>query len=640
MTPEWLRSPRQLRFVFLATMLLLAGTLGWLGWRLLQQDQQLAAQREAERRETAADLAVAALERRVASVDQDVAHLLAVGEPPKAAGDGALFFEFANGEIRTWPQGRLLYLPDLPASPEPAASIFTSAENLEFQKRDYLGAIAVLRPLTASADPAVRAAALARIARNYRNAARFRESRQSYRQLASLGGIRVAGMPAALAGALGQMAVFERQNDAVSLRETAAGLASDLHSGRWPMVPATYRYGMQEAARWAPEASREPPGARALTEAVERLWEEWRTGKVLSAGRASLETSTGPVLTVWRSSGSALAAFAGGADSVEKKWMAFIPPGLALTNPNGRHFFGKQPAPGRRSAIRLASATQLPWNVQVFGAGDADSAVLRSRRALLIAGMAILIAMIVTGGWFIGHSVARELAVVRLQSDFVSAVSHEFRTPLTTLCQLSEMLKRGRVAGEQDRQAYYDLLHSESHRLWRLVEGLLNFGRLEAGRMRFRLESLDTGELVRQSAAEFAQAQQADGHRFEVEAAGTSLPVQADRDALRCVLWNLFENAVKYSPDCDTVHVMVAGNAGGVEIAVRDRGVGIPRHEQRRIFEKFVRGSAARESNIRGTGLGLAMARQIVRAHGGDITLESEPGQGSTFRVLLPVKET
>jgi len=620
-------------------MLLLGGALGWLGWRLLQQDQQLSAQRMAERRETAADLAVAALERRLAAVDQDVVRLLAAGEPPKAASDGALFLEFADGEIRTWPRGRLLYFPDLPSSSEPPASLFTTADKLEFQKQDYLGAIAALRQRAASSDPGVRAAALARIARNYRNTAKFRESRQYYQQLASLGAIRVAGMPAALAGALGEMAVFERQNDALSLRARAAALANDLHSGRWPILPATYRYIMEEAARWAPEASREPPEAVTLTEAAQRLWELWRKGAAQSAGRASVETSAGSVLAVWRSSGSALAAFVGGPEFVEKQWMASMPPGLALTNPDGRHVFGKQPAPGERSAIRLASATQLPWNVQAFEASDTDSAALRSRRALLIAGMAILLAMIVTGGWFIGHTVARELAVARLQSDFVSAVSHEFRTPLTTLCQLSELLKRGRVAGEQDRQAYYDMLHSESHRLWRLVEGLLNFGRLEAGRMRFHLESLDTDELVRQSTAEFARAEQAAGHHFDVEIAGTSPLVQADREALRCVLWNLFENAVKYSPDCDTVRVMVAGKGRRVEIAVRDQGVGIPRDEQRSIFEKFVRGSVARESNIRGTGIGLAMARQIVRAHGGDITVESEPGRGSTFRVLLPVKE-
>src|SRR5690348_9885580 len=119
MTRAWHRGPRQLRLVFLATMLLLAGTLGWLGWGLLQQDQQLSEQRIADRRETAADLAVAALERRLAAVDQDVVRLLTAGEPPKAVSDGAVYLELANGEIRTWPQGRLLYLPDLPPSSEP-----------------------------------------------------------------------------------------------------------------------------------------------------------------------------------------------------------------------------------------------------------------------------------------------------------------------------------------------------------------------------------------------------------------------------------------------------------------------------------------------------------------------------------------
>jgi signal transduction histidine kinase len=102
------------------------------------------------------------------------------------------------------------------------------------------------------------------------------------------------------------------------------------------------------------------------------------------------------------------------------------------------------------------------------------------------------------------------------------------------------------------------------------------------------------------------------------------------------VFWNLFENAVKYSPGCDTVWLSLSRRGPHVEIEVRDQGVGIPSSEHRRVFEKFVRGSTAREKNISGTGIGLAMARQIVRAHGGDITLESEPGKGSTFRVVLP----
>jgi signal transduction histidine kinase len=232
--------------------------------------------------------------------------------------------------------------------------------------------------------------------------------------------------------------------------------------------------------------------------------------------------------------------------------------------------------------------------------------------------------------------VTRELAVARLQSDFVSVVSHEFRTPLTTLRQLSEMLKRGRVSDENVRQQYYGFLHEESERLSRLVETLLDFSRLESGRMQLQFETLDAGNFVRQSATEFAENQQARGYRFEVEIGTEARLVSVDRETLHCVFWNLFENAVKYSPGCDTVWVRMMPVGPDVEISVRDAGPGIPFDEQRRVFEKFFRGKAARESSVRGTGIGLAMARQIARAHHGDITLDSETGRGSTFKVRLP----
>jgi signal transduction histidine kinase len=481
---------------------------------------------------------------------------------------------------------------------------------------------------------------LVRIARNSLNSGQFREALRAYEQLSTLGPVPVAGMPAALAGGIGVLAVFERQNDRARLAQAARTLGRDLRSGRWPITSGTYHYIAQEIARWDPEADGDSKPRVALAEAVERLWERWRGGMTQSGGRDSIETPSGSALLVWRRSGSMIAAFAADGEFLEKQWLAPNGVRLVLTNADGRPVRGSPPERGGRPAIRLSSATQLPWTVQVFSASDAgELGALRSRREFLLAAMGVLLAVIVTGGWFIGHSVARELAVARLQSDFVSTVSHEFRTPLTTLCQLSELLKRGRVASDQDRQIYYELLHSESDRLRRLIEGLLNFGRLEAGRMQFQREMLDAAELVRQSAAEFTQGQQAHGHRFDVKTTEPA-PVRADREALRCVLWNLFENAVKYSPGCETIRVELANNGRQVEIAVKDQGVGIPRSEQRRIFEKFERGAAARASNIRGTGLGLAMARRIVRAHSGDITVESEPGKGSTFRVLLPVEKS
>jgi signal transduction histidine kinase len=341
-------------------------------------------------------------------------------------------------------------------------------------------------------------------------------------------------------------------------------------------------------------------------------------------------------------SGRAAAAFAAGTHYLDRAWVAEAQPILAargvhltLTHPDGRRLLGFEPDAARRPAIRLASTTQLPWTVQVFDTGGQDEGLV-SRRRLLLASMGVLLALILVGGWFIGRSVGRELALAGLQSDFVSAVSHEFRTPLTTLCQLSELLAKDRVASAGDRRQYYALLHKESQRLRRLVESLLNFGRLEAGTLPFRFEEVDLSELVRQSVDEFTESGQPGGHRVEIEAAGGGPIVRADRETLRCVLWNLLDNAAKYSPSCETVWIEVSRNGTGARIAVRDRGVGIPPGEHRRIFEKFVRGTTARASDVRGTGIGLAMARQIVRAYGGEITVDSEPGRGSTFTVALP----
>ena len=642
MIDDLLRAPRNLQVVFLSIMLLLAATLGWLGWRLLVQDRQLSVQRLADQRETAADLAAAALEKRLSGIEQDLDRALtATGNPKKPpASHGALFVQFQAGAIRVWPENGLLYYPELPATPEAPAALFAAADELEFKKRDYSNAIAALRILAASSDLKVRAAALMRTARNLVKGGQPEESLKIYAQLAALGPATVGQMPAALAARAGTLAIFDQQKDPASRLTAARDLYRELNSGHLPVSFATYESLAEEARRWLPDAERRADPRTALAQAVQWLWESREKGQ---GGRRSLTTAAGPVLLLWRGSATGHAAFAAGEAYLNTQWLADIQPmldarqvRLALTNPDARDMTGN---PGGRPAVRHASITQLPWTLQVFNTND-DEGELRSRRNLLAAGMAVLLMLILTGGWFIGHTVARDLAVVRLRSDFVSAVSHEFRTPLTTLCQLSELLVRGRVATDDDRHQYYELLHSESHRLRRLVEALLNFGRLEAGKMQLHFEEVDAAALVRQSASEFAEGQQGRGHRFELVACAGSSMVHADRETLRCVFWNLFENAVKYSPDCDTVWVELGREGKQVEIAVRDGGVGIPAGEQQRVFDNFVRGSAARASGVRGTGIGLALARQIVRAHGGEITLESEPGKGSTFRVLLPSRET
>jgi signal transduction histidine kinase len=257
------------------------------------------------------------------------------------------------------------------------------------------------------------------------------------------------------------------------------------------------------------------------------------------------------------------------------------------------------------------------------------------RRQLMVMGLGALGLLIVAASYLIGRAVSRELAAARLQSDFVSAVSHEFRTPLTSLAQFTEILGEQEDAPIEKRRTFHEAQARATRRLTRLVESLLDFGRMEAGARPYRLERIDAAEVTENVVRDFRQDAEQAG--FTVEYRGPAGPavVNADREALTQAIWNLLDNAVKYSGESRVVRVEVE-QAGEVLIRVRDEGFGIPAPELKRIFRKFSRGSAAAAHGVKGTGIGLAMVKHIVDAHAGRVVVDSEPGRGSTFTIILP----
>lgn len=658
---EWLKPPRHLLVLFLAVVVLLTATLVWLSWQLVRQDRALAGQRLEERREAAAELAVAALEKSLLEVEERLSALsrLPAGEAAAEAytyaaglaGDSALVLLRA-GHLEAFPAGRVVFYPIRAGAPSVPASTFAGVETLEFLREDYPRALAGLRPLVRSSDPLIRAGALLRLARVLRKSGQGREALATCEDLAKLGTVPVEGLPAELVARQARLALLERLERREELAREASALYRDLQTGRWRLTRAEYGFYLEEALRRlggaGPREGLESAMARAS--AVEFLWTAWqaiRQGEGDPQGRRLEWFSAQPLLVLWRASSETLAALVAGPGLVESRWLAAVRPmvrghgvRIALTGTDGRAVAGQAEAEPSRQALRLASVTHLPWNLHAITVdAGAELASSAARRRVLLSGLSLVAVLTLAGGYFAWRAMSRELAVSRLQSDFVSAVSHEFRTPLTALRQLSELLVSGRVAGEQDRQEYYELIAHESQRLGRLVEGLLNFGRVEAGALEFRFEAVDPAALVREVVQEFRRESGTRGYQVELTADGPAPPVRADRAGLSCVVWNLLDNAVKYSPESFTVWVEVEREGPWIVIRVRDRGLGIPPGEQTEIFRKFVRGQAARARSILGTGIGLAVASQIVAAHGGNITLQSRPGEGSTFTVRLPITD-
>jgi signal transduction histidine kinase len=221
--------------------------------------------------------------------------------------------------------------------------------------------------------------------------------------------------------------------------------------------------------------------------------------------------------------------------------------------------------------------------------------------------------------------------------DFLAAVSHEFRTPLTSMRHLSEMLESGRIASDEKRQQYYGLLRINSERLLRIVENVLELRRLDDPAQSYRTESLDCAMLIEYITRDFEKSVHEAGVSVNLDIQARPAMISGDTDALRRAIWNVMDNAVKYSPGSTVVRVELARGTDDFLIRVIDRGVGVPKSEMTKVFQPFRRGSAAKATGAPGTGLGLSMTQRILRAHGGRVDLHSEPGAGTTVSLVLPI---
>ncbi|MCG6962044.1 MAG: HAMP domain-containing histidine kinase [Acidobacteria bacterium] len=246
-----------------------------------------------------------------------------------------------------------------------------------------------------------------------------------------------------------------------------------------------------------------------------------------------------------------------------------------------------------------------------------------------------LVACLITGTVLALVLLRREAAVSRLQLDFVSKVSHELRTPLTSIRMFAEMLHTGSDMAAEERRLCLETLEREAVRLSEKIERLLDWGKMESGRRIYECRPTPPTDVVEGALQAFRAATVGAAVPVQVELDPELPEIDVDRGALVDALVNLLFNAHKYGGGDEPILLSVETKGSAVRFAVTDRGIGIPRREHRRIFEKFYRADDRLSREVGGSGLGLAIVRHVAKGHGGRVEVQSEPGKGSTFTIVV-----
>ena len=250
----------------------------------------------------------------------------------------------------------------------------------------------------------------------------------------------------------------------------------------------------------------------------------------------------------------------------------------------------------------------------------------------------LIIIILAFGLLFTLQTINHELQFSKMKSYFMSTVSHEFKSPLTSIRQMAEMLVRGRVPSPERQQKYYTTILKQSERLSHLIENILDFSKMEDNQKHFHFEKDNIVNLVKNAVTSFENNMADQGFHISLSE-GKSIPdVIFDKEAMEQVMHNLIDNACKYSGESRIIKVATEVKSRNVMIKVTDYGVGIRKEDKDKIFDRFYRAGDELTQTVRGSGIGLTIVKQIVEAHHGEIVIESSPGKGSTFSIILPVE--
>jgi len=266
--------------------------------------------------------------------------------------------------------------------------------------------------------------------------------------------------------------------------------------------------------------------------------------------------------------------------------------------------------------------------------------LMKAGSGIYLVAFTLIILLMLLGFVFILYTLNVELRLNKLKSEFISNVSHELKSPLTSIHMMTEMLHHKRVENEERKAEYYSAMLEDSEHLSHLIDNILDFSRIDEDRKKYEFIDLDLDKLIREFIKSIQEMIRESGFEISYSCPDKVSVIRADRNAFLQVLYNLVDNAIKFSGTSRKIDINLVYMDNEIQLTVKDYGIGISMKDQEKIFERFYRALESQRSGIRGSGIGLTIVKKIVEDHGGYLTLDSRPGKGSMFIVRIPVGGT
>ena len=585
--------------------------------------------------------------------------------PPTAGEDASLI---------PWPEG---------LSESAFSNTLARAESLEFTEKNYALAEGFYRKsLSLAMSTRQKATALEGLGRCLMSLKKYGAAYDVYSRLSSGHGqdLNKAGHPCGIVALFRMSEIDRERGNEASGYQILLGLYQKIRSGAWPLSEASYAFFASEiesvlertaSRRGVPDIqsayktlrASPSPYLEALRfagqlrgEAIPKIKEKnafsppglGQPSRVPAGSGSTFSLVSYSLLPEFQGKESAYGGFYWDPAFLKNSFLPAILKDvgvrsglrLQIADENRRDINSGEPLPAAEAAVILSFPKfPFPWKLAASQpALEKLEQAVRRENAFYGLLLVVIVILMAVGTSLIVRDISRERETMNHKTEFVNNISHELKTPLTLIRLYSETLQRKNDMSPEQRREAYEIITKESERLTHMINNVLDVSRIEMGKKEFHYQKGDLAAVVRDALNSYRYHLERKGFAIREDIASDLPAMEFDEEAIVSVLVNLLSNAMKFSPAQKEISVRLFARETAAVLQVEDKGIGIPANEMKKIFERFYRAKNAVAAEARGSGLGLPLIKYIAEAHGGKVEVQSGPGQGSTFSVIVPLE--